>query len=130
VEANFKAIGKREMTRSPNQQHDNLSPSDRINALERRLEDMDGEFSAQAQFLLDLIGESHKTNSDQLNQLASNLDRTGIQVDRNALAIDRLSARFEKFIEQAEADRALMVQLLQVIAGQSPNGRGGETTGQ
>ena len=130
MEANFKAIGKREMTRSPNQQHDNLSPSDRINALERRLEDMDGEFSAQAQFLLDLIGESHKTNSDQLNQLASNLDRTGIQVDRNALAIDRLSARFEKFIEQAEADRALMVQLLQVIAGQSPNGRGGETTGQ
>jgi hypothetical protein len=112
------------------QQLDNLPPSDRISALERRLEDMDGEFSAQAQFLLDLIGESHKTNSDQLNQLANNLDRTGIQVDRNALAIDRLSARFEKFIEQAEADRALMVQLLQVIAGQSPNGRGGETTGQ
>jgi len=114
------------MTRSPDQQHDNLPPSDRISALERRLEDMDGEFSAQAQFLLDLIGESHKTNSDQLNQLANSLDRTGIQVDHNALAIDRLSTRFEKFIEQAEADRALMVQLLQVIAGQSPNGRGGE----
>jgi hypothetical protein len=43
------------------QQLDSLPPSARISALERRLEDMDGEFSAQAQFLLDLIGESHKT---------------------------------------------------------------------
>jgi hypothetical protein len=57
--------------------------------------------------------------------LANSLDRTGIQVDRNALAIDRFSTRFEKFIEQAEADRALMVQLSASNSRTIPNGRGG-----
>jgi hypothetical protein len=94
------------------------SENNHIEELRRKLQELDDDFADRAIAVLDIAGELHRQSNERIDRLA-------IQIDRNALAIDRLATRFDVFITQAEADRAIMLQLLRVIAGQQPNGKGG-----
>lgn len=94
------------------------SENNHIEELRRKLQELDDVFAERAVAVLDIAGELHRQSSDRIDRLA-------IQIDRNALAIDRLASRFDAFVTQAEADRAIMLQLLRVMAGQQPNGKGG-----
>ena len=93
-------------------------------SLEERLKELNDAFTVRALALLDVMDELYEKNNEQINRNAQAIDRLGLQIDRNALAIDRLTSRFDASIAQAEADRAVMLQLLRVMAGQQPNGKG------
>jgi hypothetical protein len=114
--------------------------------------DAASELHRQSNERIDRITVTTDRNAIANEQLSQRLDRIGIQIDRNALAlaqltlsaqqsrsdIDILAERMGQLaldisdlkqlqatsILQAEADRAIMLQLLRVMAGQQPNGKG------
>lgn len=92
--------------------------------LRQRLEEIDDAFTVRALAVLDVADELYRRNSERIAQNTVAIERLGLQIDRNALALDRLASRFDAFVTQAEADRAIMLQLLRQLATGSPNGKG------
>lgn len=114
--------------------------------------DAAGELHRQSNERIDRIAATTDRGAIALEQLSQRIDRIGIQIDRNALAIAQLTISAQQgrsdidilaerigqlalevsdlkqlqanSIRQADADRAVMLQLLRVMAGQQPNGKG------
>jgi chromosome segregation ATPase len=114
--------------------------------------DVAEELHRQANERIDSIAATADRSATALEQLSQRIDRIGIQIDRNALAIAQLTISVQQSrsdidtltqrmfqltgdisdlkqlqansIRQADTDRAIMLQLLRVMAGQQPNGKG------
>lgn len=85
---------------------------------------------------IDRLTQRTDNNALAITQLAlsvqqdrSNLDILAERMGQLALEISDLKQLQANSIRQADADRAVMLQLLRVMAGQQPNGRG-ESEGQ
>jgi hypothetical protein len=95
-----------------------------LRQLRQRLEEIDDAVVVRVLAVLDAAGELHRQSNERIDRLANQIDRNALAIAQNAIAIDRLASRFDAFVTQAEADRAVMLQLLRVMAGQQPNGKG------
>jgi predicted phage tail protein len=82
----------------------------RLTELEDRLEEMDDIVAQRCLAVLDVADELHRQVNDQ--------------VDRLALQIDQLTASVQQLVTNANADRAIMLQILQYLQNQYPgNGK-------
>ncbi len=66
---------------------------------------------------LDRVERLMESIATQVANNREDIVRTDQATRRNASAIERLGERMEQFIQQAQADRELMVQLQQEVRG-------------
>ena len=87
--------------------------------LRQRLAEIDDAFTVRALAVLDVADELHHQTNERIDRLA-------VQIDRNALAIAQLALSVQQMVTNANADRAVMLEILQYLRNQYPgNGQGG-----
>jgi hypothetical protein len=92
----------------------------RLTDLERRLGEFDDVVAQRCLAVLDVADELHRQTNERIDRLA-------LQIDRNALAIAQLTVSVQQLVVNANADRAVMLQILQFLQNQYPgNGKGSE----
>ncbi len=115
------------MTQTP--ESPNNFESDSYRELRQRLEELDDATVVRALAVMDIADELHRRSiehADELHRQSNErIDRIAIQIDRNALAIGQLSLSIQQLVNNANADRAVMLEILQYLRNQHPgNGRG------
>jgi methyl-accepting chemotaxis protein len=96
----------------------------RLTELEARLEEMDDIVAQRCLAVLDVADELHRQINDRVDRLALQIDRNALAIAQNNLAIGQLTASVQQLVTNANADRAIMLQILQYLQNQYPgNGK-------
>lgn len=103
------------------------SIEEQLSQLTNRWEEMDDVVADRCLAILDAADVVYRKQSERIDRIALQIDRAALQIDRNATAIGELSRSVQQLVSDANADRAVMLEILQYLRNQHPgNGRGSE----